>query len=170
MKRQAWFIQQGLEADATNHLEEIASLMDYPQAGEPQPTTSLALRATAIQVSRVRNGSKPEVGPPERHVRSTHNSRHRRRSSGLLRIADLDRGCDNHRMTDLNASERRARSIVERNGGVVRRRDDHLMCIEIAADAVWKLCVLPLTFLGTREDRLLYNIDLSAMRLPVFGA
>ena len=26
-------------------------------------------------------------------------------------------------MTDLNEGERRARSIVERNGGIVRRRD-----------------------------------------------
>ena len=67
----------------------------------------------------------------------------------------------------INSAER-ARSIVEGNGGIVRRRDDHLMCIEIAADAVWKLCVLPLSFLGTTGDRLVYSIDLSAMGLPVF--
>jgi hypothetical protein len=71
-------------------------------------------------------------------------------------------------MTDLHESEQRARSIVEGNGGIVRRRDDRLMCIEIAADAVWKLCVLPLSFLGTTGDRLVYSIDLSAMGLPVF--
>jgi len=51
----------------------------------------------------------------------------------------------------------------------VRCRDDDLMCIEIAADAVWRLCVLPLSFLGTTGDRLAYSIDLSAMYLPMFG-
>ena len=73
-------------------------------------------------------------------------------------------------MTDLNESERRARSIVESSGGVVRRRDEHLMCIEIAADAVWKVCILPLDLLGTTGSRLVYNVDLSAMHpmSPVF--
>jgi len=73
-------------------------------------------------------------------------------------------------MTDLNEGERRARSIVERNGGIVRRRsDEHSMTIEIAADAVWKVCVLPLSYVGRRGDQMLYDVDLSAMRLPVFG-
>jgi hypothetical protein len=71
-------------------------------------------------------------------------------------------------MIDLNESERRARSIVESSGGIVRRRDDHLMYIEIASDAVWKVCMLPLNFLGTTGNRLFYNIDLSAMGLRVF--
>jgi len=72
-------------------------------------------------------------------------------------------------MTDLNEGERRARSIVERNGGIVRRASEHLMTIEIAADAVWKVCVLPLSYVGRRGDQMLYDVDLSAMRLPVFG-
>jgi hypothetical protein len=72
-------------------------------------------------------------------------------------------------MTHLHECALRARSIVEGSGGIVRRSNDHLMCIEIAADAVWKLCVLPLSFLGTTGDRLVYNIDLSAMGRPVFG-
>ena len=72
-------------------------------------------------------------------------------------------------MTNLHESEQRARSIVESSGGIVRRRHDDVMCIEIAADAVWKLCVLPLSFIGTAGDRLVYNIDLSAMRFPVLG-
>jgi hypothetical protein len=74
-------------------------------------------------------------------------------------------------MSDLNEGERRARSIVENSGGVVRRRDfnEHLMTIEIAADAVWKVCVLPLSYVGRRGDRMFYDVDLSAMRLPVFG-
>ena len=73
-------------------------------------------------------------------------------------------------MTDLNEGERRARSIVERNGGIVcRRASEHLMTIEIAADAVWKVCVLPLSYVGRNGDRMFYDVDLSAMRLPVFG-
>jgi hypothetical protein len=31
------------------------------------------------------------------------------------------------------------------------------------------VCVLPLELLGTTGNRLVYNIDLSAMRLPLFG-
>jgi hypothetical protein len=94
-----------------------------------------------------------------------------RATSGQLRIPAFDEGCDNLRMTDLNEGERRARSIVENSGGVVRRRDsgDHSMTIEIAADAVWKVCVLPLSYVGCRGDQMLYDVDLSAMRLPVFG-
>jgi hypothetical protein len=73
-------------------------------------------------------------------------------------------------MTDLNEGEQRARSIVERSGGIVRRRvSEHLMTIEIAADAVWKVCVLPLSYVGRSGDRMFYDVDLSAMRLPVFG-
>lgn len=73
-------------------------------------------------------------------------------------------------MTDLNEGERRARSIVERSGGVVRpRTSEHFMTIEIAADAVWKVCVLPLNYVGHAGDRMFYDVDLSAMRLPVFG-
>ena len=74
-------------------------------------------------------------------------------------------------MSDLNEGERRARNIVERNGGIVRRRDprDPLMTIEIAADAVWKVCVLPLSYVGRSGDQMFYDVDLSAMRLPVFG-
>lgn len=74
-------------------------------------------------------------------------------------------------MTDLNEGERRARGIVESSGGIVRRRDSgkHLMTIEIAADAVWKICVLPLSYVGRTGDRMFYDVDLSAMRLPVFG-
>jgi hypothetical protein len=74
-------------------------------------------------------------------------------------------------MTDLNESERRARSIVESNGGIVRRRDlsEHLMTIEIAADAVRRVCVLPLSYVGRSGDQMFYDVDLSAMRLRVFG-
>jgi hypothetical protein len=93
----------------------------------------------------------------------------RKLSSGLVRIADLDRGCKNQPMTDLNESERRVRSIVERSGGVVRGRVNHLLTIEIAAEAVWKVCVLPISLLGTAGNRLVYNIDLSETGLPVFG-
>jgi hypothetical protein len=74
-------------------------------------------------------------------------------------------------MTDLNEGERRARSIVERSGGIVRRRDagERSMTIEIAADAVWQVCILPLSCVGRSGDRMFYDVDLSAMRLPVFG-
>ena len=74
-------------------------------------------------------------------------------------------------MTDLNEGEQRARSIVERNGGIVRHRDpdEGLMTIEIAADAVWKVCILPLSYVGRRGDQMFYDVDLSSMRLPVFG-
>ena len=74
-------------------------------------------------------------------------------------------------MSDLNDSEQRARCIVEGNGGIVRRRDAgrHSMTIEIAADAVWKVCILPLSYVGRRGDQMFYDIDLSAMRLRVFG-
>ena len=74
-------------------------------------------------------------------------------------------------MTDLTESERRARSIVESSGGIVRPRDPGKpsMTIEIAADAVWRVCILPLSYLGRRGDRMFYDVDLSAMRLPVFG-
>jgi hypothetical protein len=73
-------------------------------------------------------------------------------------------------MTDLNESEQRARSIVESSGGIVRRRDpSHSMTIEIAADAVWRVCVLPLSYVGRRGDQMFYDVDLSAMRLRVFG-
>ena len=59
-------------------------------------------------------------------------------------------------MTDLNEGERRARSIVERSGGIVRRRDagERSMTIEIAADAVWQVCILPLSYVGRSGDRL----------------
>ena len=73
-------------------------------------------------------------------------------------------------MTNINEGERRARAIVERSGGIVRRHaGDHLMTIEIAADAVWKVCVLPLSYVGRSGDQMFYDVDLSAMRLPVFG-
>jgi hypothetical protein len=74
-------------------------------------------------------------------------------------------------MTDLNEGERRARSIVESSGGILRGRHSgkHLMTIEIAADAVWKVCVLPLSYAGRSGDQMFYDVDLSAMRLRVFG-
>jgi hypothetical protein len=74
-------------------------------------------------------------------------------------------------MTDVDQGERRARTIVESSGGIVRRRDpnEQLMTIEIAAEAVWKVCVLPLSYVGRRGDQMFYDVDLSAMRLPVFG-
>jgi hypothetical protein len=74
-------------------------------------------------------------------------------------------------MTDLNKSERRARTIVESSGGIVRRRDpsERSMMIEITADAVWKVCVLPLSYIGQRGDQMFYDVDLSAMQLRVFG-
>ena len=74
-------------------------------------------------------------------------------------------------MTDLNESEQRARSIVESSGGVVRPRDPGKpsMTIEIAADAVWRVRVLPLSYIGRSGDQMFYDIDLSAMRLRVFG-
>jgi hypothetical protein len=75
------------------------------------------------------------------------------------------------RMTDLNESERRARGIVESRGGVVRPRDPGKpsMTIEIAADAVWRVCVLPLSYIGRSGDQMFYDVDLSAMHLRVFG-
>jgi hypothetical protein len=74
-------------------------------------------------------------------------------------------------MSDFNEGERRARSVVENSGGIVRRRDSgkHSMTIEIAADAVWKVCILPLSYVGRSGDQMFYDVDLSAMRLPVFG-
>src|SRR5262249_49502895 len=94
-----------------------------------------------------------------------------KKSSGRLRIADLGGGCDDPRMTDLNNSEQRARSVVEGSGGIVRRRNpgEQSMKIEIAADAVWKVCILPLSYVGRRGDQMFYDVDLSAMHLPVFG-
>jgi hypothetical protein len=74
-------------------------------------------------------------------------------------------------MTDLDQGEQRARTIVERSGGIVRRRNpnEQLMTFEIAAEAVWKVCVLPLSYVGRSGDQMFYDVDLSAMRLPVFG-
>src|ERR1700744_5419631 len=92
-----------------------------------------------------------------------------RHLSAQLMIANLSQGSDDFRMIDLNESEQRARSIVESSGGIVRHREDHLMCIEIAADAVWKLCILSLSFLGKTGSRLVYSVDLSAVGVPGFG-
>ncbi len=74
-------------------------------------------------------------------------------------------------MSDLDDGQRRARSIVESSGGIVRRRNpgEHSMTIEIAADAVWRVCVLPLSYVGRSGDRMFYDVALSAMRLRVFG-
>jgi hypothetical protein len=92
-------------------------------------------------------------------------------ASGQLRIVDPDGGCENNCMTDLNESALRARIIVEDSGGIVRRCDPskHSMTIEIAAYAVWRVCILPLSYIGRSGNQMLYDVDLSAMRLPAFG-